>query len=47
MTAEEVADRLQIGLWLNVAARARAIQVLQLHPDDTAALLEKTMPRTP
>jgi hypothetical protein len=40
MTPEQVADKLDNGLWLNVAARARAIQVLQQHPDATAALIE-------
>ena len=39
MTPEEVADRLKIGLWLNVAARARAIHVFQRHPEATEALI--------
>ena len=40
MTPEQVADKLEIGLWLNVAARARAIEVFKKHADATAALIE-------
>ncbi len=40
MTPEEVADKLEIGLWLNVAARARAIQVFKKHTDAMTPLIE-------
>ncbi len=40
MTPEEVADKLEIGLWLNTASRARAIQIFKRHADATAALIE-------
>ena len=40
MSPEQVADKLEIGLWLNVAARAHAIQVFKKHADATAALLD-------
>ncbi len=40
MTPEEVADKLGHGLWLNAAARARAIDVFKKHADATAALIE-------
>ena len=40
MSAEQVADKLKSRMWLNIAARARALHVLKNHPDGTAALLE-------
>ena len=39
LTPEEVADKLGHGMWLNIAARARAIQVFKKHTDATAALI--------
>lgn len=39
LTPEEVADKLGGRLWLNVAARARAIQALKAHPKETASLI--------
>ena len=43
MTPEQVADQLKDGLWLNVAARARAIYVFQRHPNATAALIKSDL----
>ena len=37
MTSEQVAD--QLGNWLGIAARARAVYVFQRHPKATAALI--------
>ncbi|MBC8873488.1 MAG: HEAT repeat domain-containing protein [Planctomycetes bacterium] len=40
MSPEQVADKLESRLWLSVAARARAIQVLKKHADATAQLID-------
>ena len=40
---EAVADKLESGLWLNVAARARALQVLKAHAKATEALLQEDL----
>ena len=40
MSPEQVSDKLESRLWLNVAARARAIQVLKKHADATAQLID-------
>jgi len=40
LTPEEVADKMDGGLWLNVAARVRAIQILKEHEELTAELIE-------
>jgi hypothetical protein len=39
MSAEQVADKLGRDLWLNVAARARVLQVLKNHAEATSALI--------
>jgi hypothetical protein len=39
MTAEQVADKLEGRIWLDIAARARALWVLKQHPDITSNLI--------
>lgn len=39
LSAEEVADKLEISLWMNVASRARALWVLKQYPERVAALI--------
>ena len=43
LTAEQAADNLGIALWLNVASRARAIQVLEAHAKATEALIQEDL----
>jgi hypothetical protein len=43
LTPEEVADKMGGGLWLNVAARVRAIQILKEHEELTAELIEQDL----
>ena len=40
MSPEQVADKLEIRLWLDIAARKRVIQVFKKHADATAALID-------
>ena len=40
MNPEQVADKLEIRLWLDIAARRRAIQVFKKHANATAALID-------
>ncbi len=40
MSPEQVADKLEIRLWLDIAARKRAIQVFKKHANATAALID-------
>jgi hypothetical protein len=43
LTPEEVADKLAIRLWLDVAGRARTIQLLKQHPDALASLVAEDL----
>ena len=43
LSPEEVADKLGAGVFLNVAAQARAIQVLNQHKDAVKAMIEKDL----
>ncbi|MCX5676650.1 MAG: hypothetical protein NTX87_16770 [Planctomycetota bacterium] len=43
LSPEEVADKLKDGLWLNVAARACALQVLKAHAKATEALIQEDL----
>ena len=43
LSPEEAADKLKDGLWLNVASRARAIQVLKAHAKATEALIQEDL----
>jgi len=43
LSPEEAADKLKDGLWLNVAARARALQVLKAHAKATEALIQEDL----
>jgi HEAT repeat protein len=43
LSPEEVADKLKVGLYLNVAARARALQVLKAHAKATEALIQEDL----
>jgi hypothetical protein len=43
LTAEQVANKLQDALWLNVASRARAIQVLKANAKATEALIQEDL----
>lgn len=40
MSPEQVANKLEIGLWLNIAARVRAIQVFREHGAATKKLVD-------
>jgi hypothetical protein len=43
LTAEQAADKLGTALWLNVASRARALQVLKTHAKATEALIQEDL----
>jgi hypothetical protein len=43
LTPEEVADKLGIRLWLDVAGRARTVQLLKEHPDALSALVTEDL----
>jgi hypothetical protein len=43
LTAEQAADKLQDALWLNVASRARAVQVLKANAKATEALIQEDL----
>ena len=43
LTAEQVADKLKEGQWLNMASRARAIWVLKAHAKATEALVQEDL----
>jgi hypothetical protein len=43
LTPEEVADKLGIRLWLDVAGRARTVQLLQQQPEALAALIAEDL----
>jgi hypothetical protein len=46
LTPEEVADKLGIRLWLDVAGRARVSQLLKQRPDAVAALIREDLAAT-
>lgn len=43
LSVDQVADKLKSPLWLNIAARARALQVLRAYKDDVANLIDSDL----